>query len=120
MTGGKHQACDSMPQCANAQTRADTHTMMRPDEAEDMNRRRRAKFAAIATVVAFVSSASPGTTAAGTDYFWQRIPRPAVTPPGRVVPLHAYLGDAPAFWPQPVHWRYNPAGAPGDLALNPD
>src|SRR5438093_10259512 len=107
MAGGKHQACTQCTQCANAQTRSDTHTMMRPDETEDMNRRRRAKFAAIATVLAIASWVSPSTTAAGTDYFSQRIPRPAVTPPGRVVPQHAYLGDAPAFWPQPVHWRYN-------------
>ena len=108
------------PQCANAQTRSHPHTMMRPDEAEDMSRPWRAKFAALAIVWAMASWSSSSPTAAGTDYFSQRIPRPILTAPGRVVPQHAYLGDTPASWPQAVHWRYNDNGAPGDLGLNPD
>ena len=53
--------------------------------------------------------------AAGTDYFPRQIPRPAA-PAGRVAPLHAYLGATPAYWPQPLHWRYNHAGAPGPFS----
>ncbi len=53
--------------------------------------------------------------AAGVDYFPRQIPRPAA-PAGRVAPLHAYLGATPAYWPQPLHWRYNPAGAPGPFS----
>ena len=85
-----------------------------------MNRPWRAKFAAIASVWALTSWVSSSTSATGTDYFSQRIPRPLVSAPDRVVPQHAYLRDAPAYWPQPVHWRYNPADAPGDLGESGD
>ena len=94
--------------------------MMRRDEADDMKRLSRAKFAAIAIVWALASWASPSITAAGTDYFPQRIPRPVVIPPGRAVPQHAYLGDSPASWARPMHWRYNNTDAPGDLGAVPE
>ena len=83
-----------------------------------MNPPRRATFAAIAIVSALASWVSSSAIAASTDYFSQRIPRPLVDTPGRVVPKHAYLGSTLAYWPQPVHWRYNHADARGQLGEN--
>ena len=58
-------------------------------------------------------------TAAGTDYFSQRIPRPVVTPPGRVAPQHAYLGDAPAFGHSRCIGATTTPTRPGTLAQTP-
>jgi len=61
----------------------------------------------------------PLCAAAPTDYFAQRIPRPAtVAPPGRVLPQHSFFFGTPAYWPQGLHWRYNSADAPGQLGGN--
>src|SRR5262249_15080023 len=50
-----------------------------------------------------------------TDFSRQQIPR-AASVPGRVSAQHAFLYGEPAYWAAPLHWRYNPAGAPAQLA----
>ncbi len=55
--------------------------------------------------------------AAPTDYVRQQIPRPALDP-GRVTPQHAYFFGEPAYWPAPLRWRYNHAGAPAQFSGN--
>lgn len=37
---------------------------------------------------------------------------------GRVTVQHALLNGEPAYWAQPLRWRYNHAGAPGQFAAN--
>ena len=58
-----------------------------------------------------------GALAAPTDYSRQQVPRPAPRP-GHVTPQHAYMFGEPAYWPAPLRWRYNPAGAPAQFSAN--
>jgi hypothetical protein len=72
-------------------------------------------------LVALLASASWVSLAAAaqSDYVPNRIQRTgSVLPPGRVGPQHSFFFDAPAYWPQGLHWHYNSSGAPAALGLD--
>ena len=74
--------------------------------------------AAVAIVVLMAAWITPfAAFAAATDYIRQQIARPAPDA-GRVAPQHAFLFGEPAYWPAPLRWRYNSAGAPAQLNAN--
>ncbi len=88
----------------------------RPPSAGIRARLGAVRVAAVAVALLASWSASSGAIAATTDYFSRQVPRAAV--PGRVTPQYTYIFGEPAYWPAPLHWRYNPAGAPPQLSGN--
>ena len=59
----------------------------------------------------------PLCAAAPTDFFPQRVARPA-PPAGRVLPQHSFYFGEPVRGRRVLHWQYNNAGVPGQLGLD--